>query len=86
MSVWRLCTVEQAGPADLETDGRIYIKLAAEDGGFAGSRWFSAVDKVEKEMLAVALAAIPSKLLVRAMLSSTDEGGKIERLYLNART
>lgn len=77
---WYVCKVDSVGPQE---DGQVNIKLDAETAdAWAGTRWFVATDAVRKEMLAVALTALPLRLPVQARLSSTAEYTRIERLYI----
>ena len=74
---WFTCTVSAAGPTE---DGSIWMKLKEVGGQF--ERWYFAVSIVKKEMLATALTAITMGVPVLAALSTTDEWGPIERLYI----
>jgi len=80
---WFVCTVTAAGAAE---DGNIYIGLrfTVEDPPPATSyeRWYSAVEQKRTEMLATALTAISTRLRVSALLTTTDEYGTINRLYV----
>jgi hypothetical protein len=69
--------VTKAGPAD---DSKIYIRLAEKQG--AWDRWFAAIEAFEKEMLATALTAISTDNEVDVLLETTDEYGRIMRLYV----
>ncbi|MFD0361200.1 hypothetical protein ACFQZZ_07020 [Nocardia sp. GCM10030253] len=76
---WYVCKVGSVGPAE---DGDVFIKLDDEGDGWSGLRWFKATGAVRKEMLAVALTALPLGLLVQARLASATEYSLIERLYI----
>jgi len=74
---WFTCNVTMGGPAET---GEIYLRLREAGGQF--ERWYSPVSVVRKEMLATALTAMTLGFPVSAGLSTTDEWGTIERLYL----
>jgi hypothetical protein len=74
---WFTCDVTQCGPIE---NGQISIQLRDRGGQF--HQWYHPVSIVQKEMLAVALTAMTTGFGVDAALSSTDEGGPIERLYI----
>jgi hypothetical protein len=74
---WFTCDVTQCGPIE---NGQISIQLRDRGGQF--HQWYHPVSIVQKEMLAVALTAMTLGFPVAAGLSSTDEGGPIERLYI----
>jgi hypothetical protein len=74
---WFTCDVTWVGPAET---GDIWIRLREVGGQF--ERWYSPVSQVKKEMLATALTAITTGFRVSAALSTTDEWGPIERLYI----
>jgi hypothetical protein len=74
---WFACNVTMTGPAET---GEIYIRLREVGGQF--EKWFSAVGQERKEMLATALTAISTGYRVTAALSTTDEYGTINRLYV----
>ena len=80
---WRNCDVVQAGPIE---NGQIWILLRVdrppEQGGGQFYQWYQAISIVQKEILAVALTAMTTGFRVAAALTTTDEGGPIERLYL----
>jgi len=76
---WVNCTVTRAGPAE---NGTIYIALQSTSGSF--NNWFVAVPQMEKEMLAVALAAMSGGKVVTASLTATTAYATINRLYVNA--
>jgi hypothetical protein len=71
------CTVNRAGPAE---NGNILIHLRETSGKF--DRWFTAHNAVKKEMLATALTAISTGLKVSAFVTTTDEYGTLNRLYI----
>jgi hypothetical protein len=71
------CTVNRAGPAE---NGNILVHLREASGKF--DRWYTANNAVKKEMLATALTAISTGLRVTAFLSTTDEYGTLNRLYI----
>jgi hypothetical protein len=74
---WFSCDVIWTGPIE---NGQVSILLREEGGQF--EQWYHPVSIVQKEMLAVALTAMTTGFRVQAALSTTDEGGPIERLYL----
>ena len=74
---WFDCDVMQAGPIE---NGQIWILLREKGGQF--EQWYAAVSIVQKEILAVALTAMTTGFRVAAALTTTDEGGPIERLYI----
>ncbi len=76
---WVNCKVTRAGPAE---DGTIFIALRSTSGSF--NNWFVAVPQMEREMLAVALAAMSGDKEVTAALTATTEYATINRLYINA--
>jgi hypothetical protein len=71
------CTVNRAGPAE---NGSILVHLREASGKF--DRWYTANNAVKKEMLATALTAISTGLRVSAFLTTTDEYGTLNRLYI----
>jgi hypothetical protein len=77
------CTVTATGAAE---DGNIYIGLkftvANPPPATTYERWYSAVASKRREMLATALTAITTQLPVLARLTTTDEYGTINRLYI----
>lgn len=78
---WRTCEVTWAGPTE---QGLIFIALKATDGSFGGGRWFQAFPGMQKEMLATALCALSSNLLVDAALrDDLQEYSVCERLYVH---
>jgi hypothetical protein len=74
---WFNCTVNRTGPAE---NGNIYVHL--REAGNQFDRWYIANSTIKKEMLATALTAISAQLRVSAQLSTTDEYGTINRLFL----
>jgi hypothetical protein len=74
---WFDCAVNLVGPAE---DGVIYIHLRERNGQF--DLWYRAYDTMKKEMLATALSSISTSLPVTANLTTTDEYGTINRLYV----
>ncbi len=74
---WFSCDVTWVGPIE---NGQVWIRLREVGGQF--ERWYSPVSIVKKEMLAVALTAMTTGFRVAAALSTTDEWGPIERLYI----
>jgi len=76
---WFNCSVNLAGPAE---DGTVYIHLRETGGQF--DRWYSATTGMKREMLATALAALTSGKMVSAYISTTDEYGTINRLYVRS--
>lgn len=75
---WFDCVVNYAGPAE---DGVIYIHLRDRAGAF--DSWYKATDVCKKEMLATALTAITSGLPVSAALTTQDQYGVCQRLYVH---
>jgi len=75
---WFNFAVNMTGPAE---DGNIYIHLRELDHS-AFDRWYSAVPGMKREMLATALTAITTGKSCSALLTSTDEYGVINRLYV----
>lgn len=76
---WLDCEVTATGPRE---DGAVFIGLKAIDGSLDGGRWFKAFPGMQKEMLATALCAMGTGMLVRAGLSDLTESSVIERLYI----
>jgi hypothetical protein len=74
---WFTCDVMWGGPIE---NGQVWILLREVGGQF--QRWYHPVSIVQKEMLAVALAAMTTGFRVEAALSTTDEWGPIERMYI----
>ena len=74
---WFTCDVTQCGPIE---NGQISIQLKDRGGQF--HQWYHPVSIVQKEMLATALTAITMGVPVAAALSTTDEWGPIERMYI----
>ena len=74
---WFNCNITAGGPIE---NGQIWLRLREVGGQW--ERWYSPVSLVQKEMLATALTAITMGVPVAAALSTTDEWGPIERLYL----
>jgi hypothetical protein len=74
---WFTCDVTWAGPIE---NGQIWIRLREVGGQF--ERWYSPVSIVQKEMLATALTAMTTGFRVDAALTTKDEWGPIERLYI----
>ena len=80
---WFTCDVTWAGPIE---NGQIWILLRVdrlqEEGGGQFLQSYQALSIVQKEILAVALTAMTTGFRVAAALTTTDEGGPIERLYI----
>jgi len=74
---WFTCNVTLGGPTET---GEIYLRLREVGGQF--DRWYATVSLVKKEMLATALTAMTLGFPVWAGLSTIDEYGTIERLYI----
>lgn len=74
---WFDCNAIWAGPAE---EGSMFIRLR-ERGG-AWERWYRGFETYKKEMLAVALTAITTGFPVSALLTTSDEYGTINRLYV----
>jgi hypothetical protein len=75
--------VLRAGPIE---DGAIMIHLRVKpDGGAEQVLWVRAHEPVRKEMLATALSAITSSLMVEAAIEDPlVENATLHRLYLRA--
>jgi hypothetical protein len=71
------CTVTAAGAAE---DGNIYIELREENLRFWGL--YSAVASQRREILATALTAISTQTPVIARLTTTDDFGTIDYLFI----
>ena len=71
------CIVNRTGPAE---NGSILVHLREASGKF--DRWYTANNAVKKELLATALTAISTGLKVTAFVSTTDEYGTLNRLYI----
>jgi hypothetical protein len=77
---WYTCTVLEAGPAGGKD--AVHIKLTDNGGAFSG-KWFRARTGREKEMLALALAAMSNAKDVRVYTDSSDAGKpEIYNMYL----
>lgn len=74
---WFSCTVNMAGPGE---NGNIYVHLREASGQF--DRWYVAAAAVKKEILATALTAISASLKVSAYVTTTDEYGTLNRLFV----
>jgi hypothetical protein len=74
---WFTCDVMWGGPIE---NGQVWILLREVGGQF--QRWYHPVSIVQKEMLAVALTAMTTGFRVEAALSTMDEWGPIERMYI----
>jgi hypothetical protein len=77
---WYVCQVKQAGAAT-GTTSYIGLSHVSSTPEFTG-RWFVAASDKQKEMLATALAAMNSMVLVRAHLSSTGSYSTINSMYM----
>lgn len=75
---WFNCLVMWTGPAE---DGTVFIFLHERNGAF--DRWYRAVEVSKREMLATALTAITTGTPVAALLTTSDEYGTINRLYVS---
>lgn len=77
---WYNCEVKMAGAA---AGPNTYISLshASSTPEFTG-RWFTANSGEQKEMLATALAAMSSNVLVKAYLSSPAAYSTISSMYM----
>jgi hypothetical protein len=71
------CDVDLAGTRD---DGSVAIFLRERHGAFA--RWYEAGGSAKREMLATALTAIATGKPVGAFLTTTDEHGTIQQLFV----
>jgi hypothetical protein len=74
---WFDCNVNYCGPAE---NGVIYIHL--RERGNAFDRWYQAYDTMKRDMLATALTAISTGLPVTVYITTTDEYGILNRLYI----
>lgn len=74
---WFSCNVTMAGPGE---NGNIYVHLRQANGQF--DRWYLAAASVKKEILATALTAISASLKVSAYVTTTDEYGTLNRLFV----
>jgi len=88
---WVNCVVNEVGPASDATDTTapvIYINLTDSEGSFANT-WFYAAAGVQKEMLAVAIAAINQDRRVEAGLVPPNANNTpytpVTRMYLLAK-
>jgi hypothetical protein len=76
---WFTCEVLRVGPAE---DGEVYLALKDNSNSWPDWRWYSAVQACRKEMLATALTAVSMQLPVTVFLTTTDEYGEVDRLYV----
>ena len=74
---WFSCNVNMAGPGE---NGNIYVHLREVNGQF--DKWFVAAAAVKKEILATALTAISASLKTSAYVTTTDEYGTLNRLFV----
>jgi len=74
---WFSCTVNMAGPSE---NGSISVHLREVNGQF--NKWFVAAAAVKKEILATALTAISASLKVSVYVTTTDEYGTLNRLFV----
>ena len=77
---WYVCQVKQAGAAT-GTTSYIGLSHVSSTPEFTG-RWFVAASDKQKEMLATALAAMSSNVLVKAYLSSPAAYSTISSMYM----
>ncbi len=75
---WYHCEVTRTGPAE---DGVVYVMLRDTGGAFS-DRWFKAVDRMKREMLATALAAMSTGRRVDAAVTSDVQYSELQRLYI----
>lgn len=66
---WYTCRVDEAGPTGTQTVVKIYLTDVADVPAFEEKTAFNAQTGREREMLAVALAALSNDLKVRALLN-----------------
>lgn len=74
---WFSCNVNMTGPGE---NGDIYVHLREVGGRF--DQWYVAASAVKKEMLATALTAISASLQVSCYLTTTDQYGTVNRLFV----
>jgi len=74
---WFSCNVNMTGPGE---NGDIYVHLREVSGRF--DQWYVAAAAVKKEILATALTAISASLQVSCYLTTTDQYGTINRLFV----
>lgn len=74
---WFSYNVNMTGPAE---SGNISVHLHEVNGRF--DRWYLAAAAVREEILATALTAISASLRVSAYVTTTDEYGALNRLYV----
>lgn len=74
---WFSCTVNMAGPGE---NGNMYVHLREVSGQF--DSWYIAAAAVKKEILATALTAISASLKVSAFVTTTDQYGTLNRLFV----
>jgi hypothetical protein len=74
---WFSCNVNMTGPGE---NGNIYVHLREVSGRF--DEWYVAAAAVKKEILATALTAISASLQVSCYLTTTDQYGTINRLFV----
>jgi hypothetical protein len=74
---WFSCNVTMTGPGE---NGDIFVHLREVNGRF--DTWFLAAASVKKEILATALTAISASLRVSAYLTTTDQYGTVNRLFV----
>lgn len=74
---WFSCNVNMTGPGE---NGNIYVHLREVSGRF--DQWYVATAAVKKEILATALTAISASLQVSCYLTTTDQYGTINRLFV----
>lgn len=76
---WFNCYVKSAGPAE---NDKIYIYLSETGNKF--NCWFSADNRIAKDVLPVALAALLNSKIVNVALTSTAPYSEIQRFYIRA--
>jgi hypothetical protein len=74
---WFSCNVDMAGPGE---NGNMYVHLVEVSGQF--DSWYVAAAAVKKEILATALTAISASLKVSAYVTTTDQYGTLNRLFV----
>jgi hypothetical protein len=74
---WFSCNVTMTGPGE---NGNIFVRLREVNGRF--DTWFLAAASVRKEILATALTAISASLRVSVYLTTTDQYGTVNRLFV----
>jgi hypothetical protein len=74
---WFSCNVNMTGPGE---NGDIFVHLREVNGRF--DTWYLAAASVKKEILATALTAISASLQVSVYVTTTDQYGTLNRLFV----